>query len=536
MHARSQSWFWLVVPLFLYTCDFLYGLFTVQKTAVCGGKLVDAPKGLLLRISRPATFQFEPGAYVRINVPAISRHEWHPYSIASAPRDRRWIELYVTAIPGGWTDQLYDHLAEHYAEEGTGQICEGLEVKLDGPMGSTFQDTSQQKTLVAVSSGSGAAPFLCLLRALNMTSKLVQSDEKNGNGFRDVGALASVKAAVRQPVQEQPLLPVPSSTMSTFQSVLGPVRSMVTGRTETGRMEGRHDKIAAFYDTLRLDAMYAAATKYCFTYAFFTAGACLDLFLLAISWSLHSNRETADWPYMTVGVLTAWLILLFGVNAVFTRLQRMHTNHSTVKVQDGTLLNNLVLWALMAAVCYCSFREEYKVSTGLLVASSLLRLFRLFWNLANTPLFLQKRNSEAQPVTFLQRVSFLWCTSVDMFRWIGPDLIALAQQLDDSCGTDYFHPYIFIRTASAEQQAEVAAMVAGTPLQGAVQFQISTGHMIVEEICTEVLAGSTLDGTVGIYFCGNGNLAQQLKKSVIVARHKYNVKNRPLVYGAENIY
>ncbi|KAK3594672.1 hypothetical protein CHS0354_016337 [Potamilus streckersoni] len=38
-----------------------------------------------LVISRPPNFNFQPGDYVFLQIPAIATHEWHPFSISSAP-------------------------------------------------------------------------------------------------------------------------------------------------------------------------------------------------------------------------------------------------------------------------------------------------------------------------------------------------------------------------------------------------------------------------------------------------------------------
>lgn len=38
-----------------------------------------------LVIKRPQFFHFKPGDYVYINIPAIAKYEWHPFTISSAP-------------------------------------------------------------------------------------------------------------------------------------------------------------------------------------------------------------------------------------------------------------------------------------------------------------------------------------------------------------------------------------------------------------------------------------------------------------------
>ena len=38
-----------------------------------------------LVISRPDNFRYQPGDYVFIRIPDIAQHEWHPFTISSAP-------------------------------------------------------------------------------------------------------------------------------------------------------------------------------------------------------------------------------------------------------------------------------------------------------------------------------------------------------------------------------------------------------------------------------------------------------------------
>lgn len=38
-----------------------------------------------LVIKRPQFFHYKPGDYVYLNIPAIAKYEWHPFTISSAP-------------------------------------------------------------------------------------------------------------------------------------------------------------------------------------------------------------------------------------------------------------------------------------------------------------------------------------------------------------------------------------------------------------------------------------------------------------------
>jgi len=38
-----------------------------------------------LEITRPSHFSYQPGDYLFIQIPDIAQHEWHPFTISSAP-------------------------------------------------------------------------------------------------------------------------------------------------------------------------------------------------------------------------------------------------------------------------------------------------------------------------------------------------------------------------------------------------------------------------------------------------------------------
>ena len=59
-------------------------------------------------IKRPHHFNFKPGDYIFINIPAIATFEWHPYTISSAPEQTDELSLHIRAV-GHWTSKLYEY-------------------------------------------------------------------------------------------------------------------------------------------------------------------------------------------------------------------------------------------------------------------------------------------------------------------------------------------------------------------------------------------------------------------------------------------
>ena len=61
-----------------------------------------------LRIKKPAKFNYSPGDWCFIKIPAIAIHEWHPFTISSAPEDPDHFSVHIRGV-GHWTNKVYDH-------------------------------------------------------------------------------------------------------------------------------------------------------------------------------------------------------------------------------------------------------------------------------------------------------------------------------------------------------------------------------------------------------------------------------------------
>ena len=70
-----------------------------------------------LVVTRPPNFKFKPGDYVNINIPAIARNEWHPFTISSSPETEDVLSVHVRGV-GTWTKKLYDYFEENGISEG----------------------------------------------------------------------------------------------------------------------------------------------------------------------------------------------------------------------------------------------------------------------------------------------------------------------------------------------------------------------------------------------------------------------------------
>ena len=67
-----------------------------------------------LIIRRKPEFNFRPGDWIFLNLPVISKFEWHPFTISSAPEQKDVITLHIRSA-GGWTKRLHQYFTEENA-------------------------------------------------------------------------------------------------------------------------------------------------------------------------------------------------------------------------------------------------------------------------------------------------------------------------------------------------------------------------------------------------------------------------------------
>jgi len=107
-----------------------------------------------LEIERPPGFTFEAGDYVFVRIPAIARHEWHPFTISSAPEQPN-VVLHVRSL-GNWTSALRRRVEEK--REGDEMVA-----FLDGPYGTPSADIFRSRFAVLIGAGIGVTPFASVL-------------------------------------------------------------------------------------------------------------------------------------------------------------------------------------------------------------------------------------------------------------------------------------------------------------------------------------------------------------------------------------
>lgn len=117
-------WKWFMLPGLVYIVErvlrFVWMRGEHGKTYISSGLLLPS-KVIHLVIKRPFNFNFRPGDYVFVNIPAIANYEWHPFTISSAPEQEDYMWLHIRTV-GEWTNRLYRYFEREQQKLHKGEV------------------------------------------------------------------------------------------------------------------------------------------------------------------------------------------------------------------------------------------------------------------------------------------------------------------------------------------------------------------------------------------------------------------------------
>jgi predicted ferric reductase/Ca2+-binding EF-hand superfamily protein len=171
-HLLYVVWFVLAIvhsPSFLFWAGAPLLGFAVERVLRLGkrGRKTGVTEAQALRsgvtrleLEPPRGFSWSPGDYAFLRIPGIAKHEWHPFTISSAPESGA-LTFHVRSL-GNWTSALRRHVEQRESSEGP----EGhapIEAYVDGPYGSPSAHIFDSRFAVFIGAGIGVTPFASVL-------------------------------------------------------------------------------------------------------------------------------------------------------------------------------------------------------------------------------------------------------------------------------------------------------------------------------------------------------------------------------------
>ncbi|MQM16782.1 hypothetical protein Taro_049742 [Colocasia esculenta] len=156
--SEKTTWIYIAIPVMLYTGERAVRAFRAETYDVKIMKAATYPgKVLSLKLQKPAGFKYQSGMYIYMQCPKISKFEWHPFSLTSAPVEDH-LSVHIRTL-GDWSYEIYSLFQEALVSGGAfPKVC------IDGPYGAASQDHAKYDVVVLVGLGIGATPFISVLK------------------------------------------------------------------------------------------------------------------------------------------------------------------------------------------------------------------------------------------------------------------------------------------------------------------------------------------------------------------------------------
>jgi len=155
---------YLIPGVAIYTIDKLMGLHAHHNCALAKTEMVSSD---VLEVSfrldeKNSCVRYKAGQYVFVNVPSVSRLQWHPYSLTSGPNANPGkLVFHVKEAgdsPDSWTKQVVK----------AGRAGQ-LKMRIDAFYGDYSDELSHKKAVVLVGGGIGITPMMSLAMDLVAT-------------------------------------------------------------------------------------------------------------------------------------------------------------------------------------------------------------------------------------------------------------------------------------------------------------------------------------------------------------------------------
>ncbi|KAL0426033.1 UNVERIFIED_CONTAM: Ferric reduction oxidase 2 [Sesamum radiatum] len=153
--------------LYLFIIDrYLRFLQSREKVRLVSARVLPC-ETIELNFSKSRGLKYNPTSTIFINVPTISKLQWHPFTITSNSNLEPERLSVVIKCEGSWSQKLYDIISSPSS-------IDRLQVSVEGPYGPASTHFLRHDVLVMISGGSGITPFISIIRELLFISSTLK--------------------------------------------------------------------------------------------------------------------------------------------------------------------------------------------------------------------------------------------------------------------------------------------------------------------------------------------------------------------------
>ncbi|KAI9803555.1 MAG: hypothetical protein M1825_001898 [Sarcosagium campestre] len=170
-----QGWRWELWGAAIYLVERLWReIRSRRETQIV--KVVRHPYEAMEIQFRKPSMRYKAGQWLFLQVPSVSKYQWHPFTITSCPFDP-YVSVHVRQV-GDWTRELGNALGAGPMQEkqldgldpmGMYEIAlqngqEMPKIKIDGPYGAPAEDVFDNEIAVLIGTGIGVTPWAAILK------------------------------------------------------------------------------------------------------------------------------------------------------------------------------------------------------------------------------------------------------------------------------------------------------------------------------------------------------------------------------------
>jgi len=278
---------------------------------------------LELAVRKPRKLKYLAGQYVYINCPAVSEHEWHPFTLTSAPSSNElsvhmaavgdWTKSIFDLFPPGWEGDDEDNLSKGSTEwdqakqaladelDKNGEVQTKKEeiqvmmprlslqrsVYIDGPYGAPAQDFTRYKVAILIGAGIGVTPFAAVIKNIQYIFKTWRTVDQPLQGLAQIS-----KGATYFPIDFE-LTKVYFHWSTKSQESMGWFKESMEALCEqdTENMFEMHN----YLTSAKMDATSAASGLFNIAYRKGTESSNVDMVTGLTSSKVHTHFDRPDY-------------------------------------------------------------------------------------------------------------------------------------------------------------------------------------------------------------------------------------------------
>ncbi|CAN1267523.1 Ferric reduction oxidase 4 [Linum perenne] len=157
LHVGAAYGLMILPGIFLFAIDrCLRFLQSQSKARLVSTRVLPGCETLELTFAKCPELRYSPTSILFINVPTISKLQWHPFTVTSNDNlQPDELNLVVKSV-GDWSRKLYQQVSTSSLDR--------LEISVEGPYGPISSHFLRHEVLVLISGGSGITPFISIIR------------------------------------------------------------------------------------------------------------------------------------------------------------------------------------------------------------------------------------------------------------------------------------------------------------------------------------------------------------------------------------